>query len=152
MLSCGCREGRPGWCRRVLAVSGPDAVAEQGLHCQQRPVVDEEEMGREGEQLQRKSESEACWEVGLVFPGGRGVARVHVRLFSSFCLIAYHPMPLLGIRFMPCEMSRTHDYCWRFLIPVEMIIFFHDPFCSACSANVTLYWLSRTKFSHFPCN
>jgi hypothetical protein len=71
-------EGEYGCGRRVLAVPGPEAVPEQGLVCQQQPVVDEE-MGGEGDQQQGESESEA----GLVLPSGLGVAGVLVSLLPA---------------------------------------------------------------------
>jgi hypothetical protein len=76
-------EGEYGGGRRVLAVAGPEAVTEQGLVCQQQPVVDEEEMGGEGDQQQGESESEACGKAGLVLPSGLRVAGVLVSLLPA---------------------------------------------------------------------
>ena len=49
VLLPGRPQGKPGGSGPVLAVAGPAAISEQGAVHRQQPVVDEEEMGGEGE-------------------------------------------------------------------------------------------------------
>jgi len=81
VLPPGRREGEPGGSGPVLAVAGPAAISEQGAVHRQQPVVDEEEMGGEGEgeRHQQQGKGTACGEARLVLSRRHGVAGVHVR-------------------------------------------------------------------------